>query len=176
MLEGTLGGLHRSQPRIPATPATKVSMRIIGMLWTGRLLQKTPVLAMAQAQTCQRSRKCTKVASEPLIRGLISLRILGCCTLASIARANRETQRSYQTRRQEAHSIIAPEYESRLGPTSIGAIQIQFSLSFWRKQFIYYLSSSSKTTATLPDFPVAISAYASFAFSSGNLFVTRSSG
>jgi hypothetical protein len=24
MLEGTLGGIHRSQPRIPATPATKV--------------------------------------------------------------------------------------------------------------------------------------------------------
>jgi hypothetical protein len=33
-------------------------------------LQKTPVLAMAQAQTCHRSRKCTKVASEPRINAL----------------------------------------------------------------------------------------------------------
>jgi hypothetical protein len=39
-----------------------------------------------------------------------------------------------------------------------------------------YLSSSSNTTATLPDLPLAISAYASSAFSSGNLLVTRSSG
>jgi hypothetical protein len=31
--------------------------------------------------------------------------------------------------------ILAPEYESRLGLTSIGAKQILFSLSFWRKQF-----------------------------------------
>jgi nitrogen regulatory protein P-II 1 len=35
-----------------------------------KVLQKTPVLAMAQAQTCHRSRKCTKVASEPLNRRL----------------------------------------------------------------------------------------------------------
>ena len=48
-------------------------MRCRSHLWASDLnrkaLQKTPALAMVEAQTCHRSRRCTKVASEPLIRG-----------------------------------------------------------------------------------------------------------
>jgi len=54
---------------MPATPATEMQPEDHRNALDTKVLQKTPVLAMAQAQTCHRSRKCTKVASEPLNRG-----------------------------------------------------------------------------------------------------------
>src|SRR6202140_2476182 len=73
--------IHRSQPALLATPATEVQPEDHRNALDRKVLQKTPVLAMAQAQTCSRSRNCTKVASEPLIRGLISPRTSGCRTV-----------------------------------------------------------------------------------------------
>jgi hypothetical protein len=61
--------IHRSQPSMPATPATGVQQKDHRNALDGKVLQKTPVLAMAQAQTCHRFRNCTKVASEPINRG-----------------------------------------------------------------------------------------------------------
>jgi hypothetical protein len=52
------------------------SVEITIMLWTGRTCRRRR-LAMAQAQTCHRSRKCTKVASEPLNRRLFARHSLG---------------------------------------------------------------------------------------------------
>ena len=50
---------------MPATPATEVQPQDHRNALDSNVLQKTPALAMAEAQTCHRSRKCTKVASEP---------------------------------------------------------------------------------------------------------------
>jgi hypothetical protein len=58
---------HSAQAlRLPPTPATKVQLEDHRNALDRKLLQKTPVLAMAQSQTCHRYRKCTKVASEPI--------------------------------------------------------------------------------------------------------------
>src|SRR5271165_655003 len=57
---------------MPATPATEVQPQDHRNALDSNVLQKTPALAMAEAQTCHRSRKCTKVASEPLNRRLRS--------------------------------------------------------------------------------------------------------
>jgi hypothetical protein len=59
------GAYARRSPRT-ATAATEVQHEDHRNALDGKVLQKTPVLAMAQAQTCHRSRKCTKVASEPI--------------------------------------------------------------------------------------------------------------
>src|SRR5580700_8382510 len=50
---------------MPATPATKVQAEDHRNALDRKVLQNTPMLAVARAQTCHRSRKCTKVASEP---------------------------------------------------------------------------------------------------------------
>src|SRR5271166_2909852 len=60
--------IHRSQSRLPPTPATGVQPEDHRNALDRKVLQKTPVLAMAQSQTCHRYRKCTKVAPEPLNR------------------------------------------------------------------------------------------------------------
>jgi len=62
-LEETLGENSPLATSMRATPATSEDHR---NALDRKVLQKTPVLAMAQAQTCQRSRKCTKIASEPI--------------------------------------------------------------------------------------------------------------
>ena len=64
-LEETLGEDSPLATSMPATPATEVQPEDHRNALDRKVLQKTPVLAMAQAQTCHRSRKCTKVASEP---------------------------------------------------------------------------------------------------------------
>jgi len=51
---------------MPATPATEVQREDHRNVLDRKVLQKTSVLAIAQAQTCHGSRKCTKVASEPI--------------------------------------------------------------------------------------------------------------
>ena len=51
---------------MPATSATEVQPQDHRNALDSNVLQKTPALAMAEAQTCHRSRKCTKVASEPI--------------------------------------------------------------------------------------------------------------
>src|ERR1700730_8662224 len=61
----TLGEDSPLATSMPATPATEVQPEDHRNALDRKVLQKTPVLAMAQAQTCHRSRKCTKVASEP---------------------------------------------------------------------------------------------------------------
>src|SRR5260370_6274511 len=57
--------IHRSQPTCRQHQRTEVQPEVHRNALDSKVLQKTPVLAMAQAQTCHRSRKCTKVASEP---------------------------------------------------------------------------------------------------------------
>src|SRR5271165_1709075 len=68
-LKRRLEKIHRSQSRLPPTPATGVQPEHHRNALDRKVLQKTPVLAMAQSQTCHRYRKCTKVASEHLNRG-----------------------------------------------------------------------------------------------------------
>ena len=67
-LEEMLGEDSPLATSMPATPATEVQPEDHRNALHRKVLQKTPVLAMAQAQTCRRSRKCTKVASEPIRR------------------------------------------------------------------------------------------------------------
>src|SRR5260370_6849350 len=61
---------------MPATPATEVQPEDHRNALDRKVLQKTPVLAMAQAQTCRRSHKCTKVASEPSFPALLQLALV----------------------------------------------------------------------------------------------------
>src|SRR5271166_3766947 len=68
-LEETLDEDSPLATSMPATPATEVQPEDHRNALDRKVLQKTPVLAMAQVQTCHRSRQCTKVASEPLNRG-----------------------------------------------------------------------------------------------------------
>ena len=65
-LKGHSVKIHRSLPRLPDNRATGVQPEDHRNALDRKALQKTPVLAMAQAKTCHRSRKCTKVASEPI--------------------------------------------------------------------------------------------------------------
>jgi hypothetical protein len=65
-LEETLGEDSSLATSMPATPATEVQPEDHRNALDTKVLRKTPVLAMAQAQTCHRSRKCIKVASEPI--------------------------------------------------------------------------------------------------------------
>src|SRR5271166_38469 len=65
-LEDMLGEDSPLATSMPATLATEVQPEDHRNTLDRKVLQKTPVLAMAQAQTCRRSRKCTKVASEPI--------------------------------------------------------------------------------------------------------------
>jgi len=65
-LEETHGEDSPLATGMPATPATEVQPVDHRYALDRKVLQKTPVLAMAQAQTCRRSHKCTKVASEPI--------------------------------------------------------------------------------------------------------------
>ena len=65
-LEETLGEDSSLATALPAMPATEVQPEDHRNALDGKILQKTPVPAMAQAQTCHRSRKCTKIASEPI--------------------------------------------------------------------------------------------------------------
>jgi hypothetical protein len=65
-LEETLGENSPLATSMPATPGTEVQSEDHRNALDRKVLQKTPVLAMAQAQTRHRSRKCTKVASEPI--------------------------------------------------------------------------------------------------------------
>jgi hypothetical protein len=51
---------------MPATPATEVQPEDHRNALDRNVLQKTPALAMAEAQTCHRSRKCTKVCVRTL--------------------------------------------------------------------------------------------------------------
>src|SRR5271165_1193125 len=67
-LEEPLGENSPLATSMPATPATGVQPEDHRNALDRKVLQKTPVLAMAQSQTCHRYRKCTKVASEPLNR------------------------------------------------------------------------------------------------------------
>ena len=64
-VEETLGENSPLATSMPATPGTEVQAEDHRNALDRKVLQKTPVLAMAQAQTCHRSRKCTKIASEP---------------------------------------------------------------------------------------------------------------
>jgi hypothetical protein len=64
-LEETLGEDSPLATSMPATPATEVQREDHRNVLDRKVLQKTSVLAIAQAQTCHGSRKCTKVASEP---------------------------------------------------------------------------------------------------------------
>jgi len=65
-LKETFGEDSPLATRMPATPATEVQHKDHRNTLDGKALQKTSVLAMAQAQTCHTSRTCTKVASEPV--------------------------------------------------------------------------------------------------------------
>jgi hypothetical protein len=65
-LEETLGEDSPLATSMPATPATEVQPEDRRNALDRKVLQKASVLAMAQAQPCRRSRKCTKVASEPI--------------------------------------------------------------------------------------------------------------
>jgi DNA-binding transcriptional LysR family regulator len=65
-LEETLGEDSPFATSMPATPATEVQPEDHRNALDRKVSQKRPVLAMAQAQTCRRSHKCTKVASEPI--------------------------------------------------------------------------------------------------------------
>src|SRR5271166_1127034 len=67
-LEETLGEDSPLATSMPATPATEVQPEDHRNALDRKVLQKTPVLAMAQAPTCHRSHKCTKVASEPIFQ------------------------------------------------------------------------------------------------------------
>src|SRR5271165_3678940 len=58
--------IHRSQPACRQHQRPEVQPEDYRNALDRKVLQKTPMLAMAQAQTCDRSRKCTKVASEPI--------------------------------------------------------------------------------------------------------------
>jgi hypothetical protein len=69
----TLGEDSPLATSMPTTPATEVQPEDHRNALDGKVLQKTPVLAMTQAQTCHRSRKCTKVASEPDLAGSLGL-------------------------------------------------------------------------------------------------------
>jgi hypothetical protein len=60
-LEETLGENSSLATSMPETPGTEVQAEDHRNALDRKVLQKTPVLAMAQAQTCHRSRKCTKV-------------------------------------------------------------------------------------------------------------------
>ena len=64
-LEETLGEDSPLATSMPATSATEVQPEDHRNALDRKVLQKTRVLAMAQAQMCHRSRNCTKVASEP---------------------------------------------------------------------------------------------------------------
>jgi hypothetical protein len=64
-LKETFGEDSALATSTPATPATEAQRDDHRNALDRKALQKTPVLAMAQAQTRHRSRKCTKVASEP---------------------------------------------------------------------------------------------------------------
>ena len=65
-LEETLGENSPLATSMPATPGTEVEAEDHRNALDRKVLQKTPVLATTQALTCHRSRKCTKVASEPI--------------------------------------------------------------------------------------------------------------
>src|SRR5260370_28307259 len=65
-VEETLGENSPLATSMPATPGTEVQAEDHRNALDRKVLQKTPVLAMAQAQTRHRSRNCTKVASEPI--------------------------------------------------------------------------------------------------------------
>src|SRR6202035_3835192 len=64
-LEETLGEDSPLATIMPATPATEVQPGNHRNALDRKVLQKTPVLAMGKRKTNRRSRKCTKVASEP---------------------------------------------------------------------------------------------------------------
>ena len=64
-LEETLREYSPLATSMPATPVNEMQHEDHRNALDGKVLQKTPVLATTQAQTCHRSRKCTKVASEP---------------------------------------------------------------------------------------------------------------
>src|SRR5260370_16337855 len=70
--------IPRSQPACRQHQRPRVQLEDCWNAFDRKVLQKTPVLAMAQVQTCRRFRKSTKAASEPLIRGLISPWNFGC--------------------------------------------------------------------------------------------------
>src|SRR5260370_40697286 len=78
--------IHRSQPTCRQHQRTEVQPEVHRNALDSKVLQKTPVLAMAQAQACHRSRKCTKVASEPLNRGLESVPKMRFFHAAPVAR------------------------------------------------------------------------------------------
>ena len=65
-LEKTLGEDSPLATSMPANQRPRCSLRIIGMLWTGRSCRRRQCWLIAQARTCHTSRKCTKVASEPI--------------------------------------------------------------------------------------------------------------
>jgi hypothetical protein len=62
MLEGTLGGIHRSQPACRRHKRPKCSMKIIGMLWTGRPCRRR------QCWLWRERKRATSPASAPKLR------------------------------------------------------------------------------------------------------------
>ena len=80
-LEETLGEDSPLATSMPATPATEVQPEDHRNALDRKVLQKTPVLAMARAQTCHRSHKCTKVASEPIYWSFHNLGDISLCKM-----------------------------------------------------------------------------------------------